>query len=262
RAHARRWRSRLCPFDRAQGGGVRPRLRDGASRSGGRHHGARDRPRSLRRRKRRRRYRARLAQTVRKLISAQHGGQTMTIIRLAALATALLLLSVAAGAGDMATVQILGFSDDGGIFAFEEYGVQDGSGFPYANRYYIDTANDTFLPGTPVRVRLDDEQASVEQARQSAKARGDAIISDEELTRNIGFTAGWNAVTELSADPHRMLVNPRPIMPALDDALEFRLEELHLQHPESCDDLGERIVGFRLLRIGTVPGEETQTVHE
>lgn len=186
----------------------------------------------------------------------------MTIIRLAALATALLLLSVAARAGDMATVQILGFSDDGGIFAFEEYGVQDGSGFPYANRYYIDTANDTFLPGTPVRVRLDDEQASVEQARQSAKERGDAIISDEELTKNIGFTAGWNAVTELSADPHRMLVNPRPIMPALDDALEFRLEELHLQHPESCDDLGERIVGFRLLRIGTVPGEETQTVHE
>ena len=80
----------------------------------------------------------------------------MTIIRLAALATALLLLSVAARAGDMATVQILGFSDDGGIFAFEEYGVQDGSGFPYANRYYIDTANDTFLHGTPVRERLDD----------------------------------------------------------------------------------------------------------
>jgi len=54
-------------------------------------------------------------------------------------------------AGDTAEINVLGFSADGSIFAFEEYGVQDGSGFPYANRFYIDTASDKFLPGTPVR---------------------------------------------------------------------------------------------------------------
>ena len=48
--------------------------------------------------------------------------------------------AASARAGDVAELEILGFSDDGGVFAFEEYGVQDGSGFPYANRYYIDTA--------------------------------------------------------------------------------------------------------------------------
>jgi len=48
-------------------------------------------------------------------------------------------------AGDAATLNILGFSSDGSVFAFEEYGVQDGSGFPYANRFYIDTETDTFM---------------------------------------------------------------------------------------------------------------------
>ncbi|MGE6786024.1 DUF2259 domain-containing protein, partial [Ensifer adhaerens] len=33
-------------------------------------------------------------------------------------------------AGDYAALQPIGFSADGNVFAFEEYGVQDGSGFP------------------------------------------------------------------------------------------------------------------------------------
>ncbi|WP_163271322.1 DUF2259 domain-containing protein [Chelativorans alearense] len=183
----------------------------------------------------------------------------MPTLRLFAALAVLLLALPAARAGDTATVEILGFSTDGGIFAFEEYGIQDGSGFPYANRFYIDTASDSFLPGTPVRVRIDDEEATLETVRQEAKDQGQAVISDAELTP--GFTAGWNAVTELSADPHRMMVNPRPVVPPIDGALEFRLEELHLQQPESCEDLGT-IMGFRLLRIGTAPGDETTTVHE
>ncbi|MBZ9963064.1 DUF2259 domain-containing protein [Mesorhizobium sp. B292B1B] len=44
---------------------------------------------------------------------------------------------VAARAGDVAELEILGFTKDGGVFAFEEYGVQDGSGFPCGNRYSL-----------------------------------------------------------------------------------------------------------------------------
>lgn len=173
---------------------------------------------------------------------------------------AALFFALPARAGDMATINVLGFSEDGAIFAFEEYGVQDGSGFPYANRFYIDTAADRFLPGTPVRVRIQDGQATVQEARSDAKEQGQSVISDEELTD--GFRAGWNAVTERSAAPHRMMVNPRPVVPPLDETLEFRLEELALQYPENCRDLGERIFGFRLLRIGTFAGERTRLVHE
>ena len=115
--------------------------------------------------------------------------------------------SIAAHAGDVGELEILGFTKDGGVFAFEEYGVQDGSGFPYANRYYIDTNDDSFLKGTPIRVRIDDENATLEAARLEARQKGEAIVKQAELTANKGMTAGFNPVTELSADPHRMAVN-------------------------------------------------------
>lgn len=179
----------------------------------------------------------------------------------ALLALAALAIGGPARAGDTAALSILGFTADGGIFAFEEYGVQDGSGFPYANRFYIETATDSFVAGTPIRVRIDDESASVEDARGEARNRGQAIAADADLAAHAGFTAGFNAVTELSADPHRLAVNPRPVLPAIDDPLEFRLEEIHLEEPERCRDLGET-KGFRLLRIGTTSGAATQLVHE
>ena len=169
--------------------------------------------------------------------------------------------SNAAHAGDVAELEILGFTKDGGVFAFEEYGVQDGSGFPYANRYYIDTNDDSFLKGTPIRVRIDDENATLEAARLEARQKGEAIVKQAELTANRGITAGFNPVTELSADPHRMAVNPRPIFSPVDQPLEFRLDEVGMNSTEGCESQGE-INGFRLLRIEAQDGGTTKLLHE
>lgn len=182
---------------------------------------------------------------------------------LAALSTiaAIQLTATTALAGDAAELNILGFSSDGGVFAFEEYGIQDGSGFPYANRFYIDTASDSFLPGTPIRVRLDDESASLDEARDQARTQGEAIIAEAVLAANRGVTAGFNPMTELSAHPHRMAVNPRPVFPPIDQPLELRLEEIALEQPANCHDLGTA-VGYRLTRLGVSPGETAQLLHE
>jgi predicted secreted protein len=166
-----------------------------------------------------------------------------------------------ASAGDVAELEILGFSKDGSVFAFEEYGVQDGSGFPYANRYYIDTTDDSFLKGTPIRVRLDDETATLDAARLQARQKGEAIVSAAELAANRGITAGFNPVTELSADPFRMVVNPRPIFSPVDPPLEFRLDEIGMNDTERCQSLGE-INGFRLLRVEAKDGGQTHLLHE
>lgn len=163
-------------------------------------------------------------------------------------------------AGDTAELNILGFSGDSSIFAFEEYGVQDGSGFPYANRFYIDVENDAFLSGTPVRIRIDDESATLAEALQQAAARGEEIVSDDELAANRGYTAGFNAITELSADPYRLAVNPRPVLPPVDTPVEFRLEEFPLP-AEGCEDLGETM-GYRLLRIDVTDGGSVTLLHE
>lgn len=185
----------------------------------------------------------------------------MFIVRLAlALAFALPALSTVR-AGDVAELEILGFSADGKIFAFEEYGVQDGSGFPYANRYYIDTETDKFLPGTPIRARIDNENATVADARGQVKSNAQSVISDDVLAAHRGHTAGFSPVTELSGDPFRMTVNPRPVFPPIDTPLEFRLEEQLIDAPDSCELFGARI-GFRLFRVTVEDGARTQLIHE
>lgn len=167
-----------------------------------------------------------------------------------------------AKAGDAATLNVLGFSSDGAIFAFEEYGVQDGSGFPYANRYYIDTATDTFLPGSPIRKRIDDETASVAEARAQARAVGETTISDALLAANGGVLAGFNPITEIGADPFRMVVNPRPVNPPIDAPLEVRLTELSFLAEPPCDGVTDASIGFRLVKIDPTPGGSTELLNE
>lgn len=171
-------------------------------------------------------------------------------------AAAMFGMSAGAMAGDFADLNILGFSADGTVFAFEQYGVQDGSGFPYAERFYIDTRDDSFVQGSPIRVRIDDEAASVEDARRQARDQGQTIIADAILAANRGFTAGFNTPTELSADPWRMAVNPRPVVPPIDEVLEVRLEEKIFPSPGSCPE--EVVKGFTLTLIDPAPGGVTR----
>lgn len=100
----------------------------------------------------------------------------------ARLAASLLLLSAApAIAGDAANFDPIGFSEDGRYFAYEEYGIQDGSGFPYDTIYVVDLIADKWV-GSPVRVRLDDETATLPQARAKAMDGAKAMLNKAALT--------------------------------------------------------------------------------
>ena len=80
-----------------------------------------------------------------------------------------MLMATPAAAGDRALIDFIGYSDDGRYFAFEEYGIGDGSGFPYSSIYVVDLPADKWLPGSPFRVQLDDEVASLAAARAEAR---------------------------------------------------------------------------------------------
>lgn len=71
-------------------------------------------------------------------------------------------------AGDYAHLNFIGFSKDGKYLAFEEFGTQDGSGFPYSNIYIVDVAKNSYAV-PPVRIRIDNESATEAQARAKAK---------------------------------------------------------------------------------------------
>ena len=54
----------------------------------------------------------------------------ISALRYSVPAFAAMLFAGSTSAADIASVRPIGFSSDGAVFAFEEYGIQDGSGFP------------------------------------------------------------------------------------------------------------------------------------
>lgn len=176
---------------------------------------------------------------------------------LAAIALNLALPAMAL-AGDFASLTETGFSQDGRIFTFSQSGVQDGSGFPYAEHHFIDLDRDGFIAGSPVRVRLDDESAALSEARRQAREKADPLFS-RYGPFTPGFLAAANPPTETSADPHRIAFRPRAVEPYIDGPVELTLELLPLASKEHCTAFGHEISGFRLTRH---KGEERQILHE
>jgi len=161
-------------------------------------------------------------------------------------------------AGDFATRKIHGFSANGGLFAFEEYGVQDGSGFPYANIYVIDTATDRWTAGSPFRAQINDETKSVYDAREEARILAGPVMKSFEERGTIVAT---NRPTEKGIDTKRMAANPRIAVPPIDEEIEFRLKNIQFPANETCEPFGPS-VGFRLTQVATFNGASTRTVHE
>ncbi|MEP3045918.1 MAG: DUF2259 domain-containing protein [Roseibium sp.] len=161
------------------------------------------------------------------------------------------LSASAASAGDYARVNILGFSDEGFRFAFEQFGIHDGSGDPYSDIFVIDVQTDSWVSPSPFRLKematdgYEVPDAAVDTIRtknleQAAETLGNSRISDR------GRIVGHNPVTEIGSDPHRLSVNPRVVVPPIDAIMNFTIEEYPLPSKE-CASYGADTRGFRLI---------------
>jgi predicted secreted protein len=103
-----------------------------------------------------------------------------------------MLLAGPAMAGDRALADFIGFSSDGRYFAFEEFGVQDGSGFAYSSIYVLDMKMDNWVIGTPVRAQANDETTTLHEIRTQSETQAQAtlegldIVVPAEITALIG----------------------------------------------------------------------------
>jgi predicted secreted protein len=92
-------------------------------------------------------------------------------------------------AGDRAEIDFIGFSPDAKYFAFEEFGIQDGSGFPYSNVFVIDLEADSWVSGTPVRIRLDNEDVPLREVRSEAAKKVAATLGKLAITEPVTIAA-------------------------------------------------------------------------
>ena len=168
-----------------------------------------------------------------------------TLIGLVALLGSATLVS----AGDYADREIIGFSPDGAIFAFEEYGVEDGSGFPYSNTYVIDVAADNWVPGTPIRVRDENESRPLSDLRREARAKASGLLGQHNIAVP-GTLVASNPATETSADPYRVSFLPRLIVPPSGAGMSLELAEAEMPAAD-CPDFGKPFKGFQITLTGT-----------
>jgi predicted secreted protein len=159
-------------------------------------------------------------------------GMVRTLI--ACLLATALALAPGARAGDVAQVEIIGFSADGAYVAFEQYGEQDGSGFPYADVFVIDVAADDWVDGTPVRVLLQDDSAGPEAARKAARGKA------AEAMARVGIEPGRTGrallrhpMTDRSVDPHAARF---AIFAFTDREYELQLVERTVSAPDCPED--------------------------
>jgi predicted secreted protein len=161
-------------------------------------------------------------------------------------------------AGDAAAIDPIGFSADGRYFAYEEYGIQDGSGFPYASVFLVDLIEDKWV-GTPVRIRLDDETATLDAARQQALADADTMLDDAALTMPVQALF-LNADGEVGADG--MAANFGMFGNGLDeprDTFTLTLETFASTTTEPCASYGmeDPVKGFALT-LGDAAGNAAE----
>lgn len=170
------------------------------------------------------------------------------LARLAAGLIILVTLTPLAQAGDRAGIDFIGFSEDGAYFAYEEFGIQDGSGFAYANLHVIELASGVEAKGMPVEIRVEDEGATIAGVRARALEQARPLL--DQLA--IGHPADILALKGDGAldidDQTLRFGRPGHGMSAPDQIYEVSLSDVSQGiEPPECAAWGERHAwGFAL----------------
>lgn len=186
--------------------------------------------------------------------------------------------SQSVSAAETSSRSVLGFTKDGRYFVFEEFGISDGIGLPYATIYAIDVDNDKWVPGSPARVRMEEgelqlEGDTVEQSeentrvaldeiRQMAMAKADPFL--HPLGRlGYGTQRGRNSPWELNADTKEMRFVAQDYVPANGNGWKLQLTESDFPaREEDCYGFAETMKGMTLTLVNEETGQSKQLAHD
>ena len=162
-----------------------------------------------------------------------------------AILACLLTLTDLSYAADSAERRIIGFSPDGKWFAFEQFGVQDGSGFVYHDVFVIDLDNDKWATGTPVEVFIKDENATLHEARNQARSKAAATLAKLRIV-DPGRLLASNPVTETIGDPKSIKFKAYRELSSKEHDYALQLEPFPLPGIDYCEGLVDATRGFAL----------------
>ncbi len=164
------------------------------------------------------------------------------------------LLSSVSLANQSAERAIIGFSPDGKWFAFEEFGTSDGTGAPYSRIFILDTVNDKWAPGSPVRINYGENPAPVSKARRDAMRKAAPILKRLNIGEP-GILLASNPVTEIVANSRRINFYRHMSMAYPENRQTYLLREIGFATPNRCQGMEVAIKGFSLSysKAGSTP---------
>ncbi|MBB4301770.1 putative secreted protein [Rhodobium orientis] len=168
------------------------------------------------------------------------------IVVCAMLLAALGTIAPAARAADAAKRHIFGFSPDGKYFGFEQYGVEDGTGFPYSDIFLIDVEKDVWVKGTPIQQLVRRAGTDLEKVREASRLRAEPFL----WRLNVG-TKGNHVLADPSETAEAAARFVPLTVPDSDDgaglgSVRLRLTEFALP-AEGCATIDEPTKGFVLV---------------
>jgi predicted secreted protein len=171
------------------------------------------------------------------------------------------LTASSAYAGDVAEMRPLGFSPDGRFFAFEQFGEQDGSGFPYAEIQVIDTETDDYVAGTPIRVLIKHETTSVGEARRENLKQANSLLEAHKIGDDPGHLVAFAPIGELSESPHDLRYQPFPSFYVSENVYQISLEEFDAEGEKLCTGMDVKVRGFSLSLADAAKPDDRREVY-
>ena len=171
-------------------------------------------------------------------------------------------------AADGAAFNAIGYSPDSRYFAFEQYGVQDGSGFPYWDVFVIDLKTNEWVKGSPYRAMLESEEAKPAAARDQARAAAAPALKDLNITEPAELIAA-NPATEVVAERERMtfdrwytsLGSRAADKSPLEVRFELAVETVKLPRPAACPEGDGDSFGVRVI-LKDLQTNTSRAIHE
>lgn len=152
-------------------------------------------------------------------------------------------------AGDIANIQPIGFSADGKVFGFQEFGIEESGNLPYSNTYFIDTEDGHYLEATPFHTELSDKDANLSKARRQNLTAARSQMDKYDLLTNPGLIAAFNPPTELGSPSKTIRYTTLATDGPPKSPYTLSLGEMPVPTPKDCAAVNKRVIGFSLQMI-------------
>jgi predicted secreted protein len=151
---------------------------------------------------------------------------------------------------DSATLKIRGFTEDEKVFVFEEFGAQDGSGFPYSSFHYVSVDTNEYVSKSPLKHVSKTVKKQINSARLNSKNKAEKLTGITSQNLVSGSLIAFNPVTEISTNNNLMefALNANDLLNG--KTWIVKLNQFSMGALEGCVGLVEYIAGFEIIILG------------